>query len=50
MADQDVLTAQYSPEQIAEFNKQLDGKTPQEVLAWAIDNIDGLYQTTAFGL
>jgi phosphoadenosine phosphosulfate reductase len=28
----------------------LDGKTPQEILVWAIDHLDGLYQTTAFGL
>lgn len=48
--DSDVLTPQYSPEQLAEINKQLDGKSPQEVLTWAIDNIDGLFQTTAFGL
>lgn len=46
----DRLTPQYSPEQLEAFNKQLEDKTPQEVLAWAIDNIDGLYQTTAFGL
>ncbi|BEJ14687.1 hypothetical protein CspHIS471_0404540 [Cutaneotrichosporon sp. HIS471] len=49
-ADDDNLTPQYSPEEIDEANKQLEGKTPQEVLVWAIDNIDGLYQTTAFGL
>lgn len=46
----DVLTPQYTPEQISAFNKQLDGKTPQEILTWAIDNLDGLFQTTAFGL
>lgn len=48
--DNDVLTPQFSNEQLADVNKQLDGKSPQEVLAWAIDNIDGLFQTTAFGL
>lgn len=46
----DVLTPQYTPEQISALNKQLDGKTPQEILTWAIDNLDGLFQTTAFGL
>ncbi|WOO85539.1 Phosphoadenosine phosphosulfate reductase [Vanrija pseudolonga] len=50
MSDEDRLTPQYTAAQIDEFNKQLDGKTPQEVLTWAIDNVDGLYQTTAFGL
>ena len=49
-AESDTLTPQYSAEQIAKFNKDLDGKTPQEILAWAIDHLDGLYQTTAFGL
>lgn len=49
-ADDDRLTPQYTPEQIDEINKQLESKTPQEVLVWAIGNIDGLYQTTAFGL
>lgn len=44
------LKPQYTTEQIAEFNKELDGKSPQEVLVWAIDNLDGLFQTTAFGL
>ena len=46
----DVLTPQYTPSQIAAFNKQLDGADPQEILRWAIDNLDELYQTTAFGL
>ena len=46
----DVLTPQYTPSEIAHFNAQLDGKSPQEILSWAIDNLDGLYQTTAFGL
>jgi phosphoadenosine phosphosulfate reductase len=46
----DILAPQYTPEQIEQFNKELDGKTPQEVLVWAIDHLEGLYQTTAFGL
>ena len=41
---------QYNEEQLAEINAKLDGKSPQEILTWAIDNLDGLYQTTAFGL
>jgi len=41
---------QFSPEQVDEINKQLEGKTPQEILVWAIDNVAGLFQTTAFGL
>jgi phosphoadenosine phosphosulfate reductase len=46
----DVLQTQYTPEQISVFNKQLESKSPQEILVWAIDNLEGLYQTTAFGL
>lgn len=44
------LQPQYTREQILAFNKDLESKTPQEILVWAIDNLDGLYQTTAFGL
>lgn len=46
----DVLQPQYTPEQILAFNKELESKTPQEILVWAIDHLEGLYQTTAFGL
>jgi hypothetical protein len=28
----DVLTPQFTPQQIEEFNKQLEGKSPQEIL------------------
>ncbi|WVN86712.1 phosphoadenosine phosphosulfate reductase [Cryptococcus depauperatus CBS 7841] len=50
MPDEDILTPQYTLEQIEKFNAELDGKSPQEILEWAIDNCKGLYQTTAFGL
>lgn len=46
----DVLTPQYTPQEIEKVNSQLENATPQEILQWAIDNLDGLYQTTAFGL
>ncbi|GAA5993176.1 hypothetical protein JCM10908_001325 [Rhodotorula pacifica] len=36
--------------QLADVNARLSDATPQEILAWAIDNVPGLYQTTAFGL
>ncbi|GAA5875413.1 hypothetical protein JCM3774_002978 [Rhodotorula dairenensis] len=36
--------------QLADVNAQLADATPQEILAWAIDHVPGLYQTTAFGL
>jgi phosphoadenosine phosphosulfate reductase len=45
-----ILQPQFTPDQIDQFNAELDGKTPQEILVWAIDNVQGLYQTTAFGL
>lgn len=42
----------FTPKQLADINASLTGKTPQEILTWAIDNIPegGLWQTTAFGL
>lgn len=46
----DLLTPQYTPEEIAKFNAELEHATPQDILKWAIDNLDGLFQTTAFGL
>jgi len=46
----ETLTPQYTLSQIAAFNKQLEGGEPQDILRWAIDHLDGLYQTTAFGL
>lgn len=36
--------------QLAAANASLSDATPQEILAWAVDNLPGLYQTTAFGL
>ncbi|TIA87241.1 hypothetical protein E3P99_03287 [Wallemia hederae] len=39
-----------SQAQINAANEQLSNATPQQILEWAIDNLDGLYQTTAFGL
>jgi phosphoadenosine phosphosulfate reductase len=49
-AEDDRLTPQYSREEVQAINQQLADKTPQEILVWAIDNLKGLYQTTAFGL
>lgn len=46
----EILTPQFSSAELEEINKKLEGKTPQEILTWAIDNVKGLYQTTAFGL
>ncbi|KAG8898915.1 hypothetical protein FRB99_007064 [Tulasnella sp. 403] len=36
--------------QLDEINATLSELTPQQILAWAIDNLPSLYQTTAFGL
>ena len=49
-AQDDILQTQYSPEEINQFNNELENKTPQDILVWAIDHLDGLFQTTAFGL
>ncbi|RXK35480.1 phosphoadenosine phosphosulfate reductase [Tremella mesenterica] len=48
--DSDILIPPYTPQEIEAINVQLEGKSPQEILTWAVDNLDGLYQTTAFGL
>lgn len=38
-------------DKIAEFNKILKEKHPEEIIQWAVDHFkDGLYQTTSFGL
>ncbi|WVQ70032.1 phosphoadenosine phosphosulfate reductase [Kwoniella botswanensis] len=50
MTNSEILTPQYTPEDIEKFNLELENKSPQDILRWAIDNLDGLYQTTAFGL
>lgn len=41
---------QFTPAQIQQLNVELADKTPQEIIEWAIDNVQGLFQTTAFGL
>ena len=46
----DHLKSQFSAEQLQQINAELDGKSPQDILRWAIDHVEGLYQTTAFGL
>ncbi|ORY90790.1 putative Phosphoadenylyl-sulfate reductase thioredoxin [Leucosporidium creatinivorum] len=40
----------FDASQLAAANASLSDATPQEILAWAVDNLPGLYQTTAFGL
>ena len=42
--------APFDPSRLDAVNELLADSTPQEILAWAIDNLPGLYQTTAFGL
>lgn len=37
-------------EQLSEINAHLSTLTPQQILAWAIDHLPDLFQTTAFGL
>ncbi|GAA6003557.1 hypothetical protein JCM10207_000388 [Rhodosporidiobolus poonsookiae] len=39
-----------TPEAVAAANEALADATPQQILTWAIDNLPGLSQTTAFGL
>jgi phosphoadenosine phosphosulfate reductase len=37
-------------ENLEQINKQLEAGDPFQILEWAIDNLPGLYQTTAFGV
>lgn len=37
-------------QQLARINQELNDKSPQEIIKWAVENVEGLYQTTAFGL
>lgn len=50
MSEEAKLTPQFSPEDLKRINAELSGKSPQDILKWAIDNVQGLYQATAFGL
>jgi phosphoadenosine phosphosulfate reductase len=45
-----MLKPQYSASELEQLNEQLAGKSPQEILKWSVENVEGLYQTTAFGL
>jgi hypothetical protein len=42
----------FTPDELVAINDALSGKSPQEILTWAIDTIPqgALWQTTAFGL
>jgi phosphoadenosine phosphosulfate reductase len=39
-----------SQEQLDRINAYLSPLTPEDILAWALEHLPGLYQTTAFGL
>jgi phosphoadenosine phosphosulfate reductase len=47
---QEDLKPQFSPDELQLINTELDGKSPQDILRWAVDHVEGLFQTTAFGL
>lgn len=40
----------FDPSRLSAVNAQLSESTPQEILEWAMLNLPGLTQTTAFGL
>jgi phosphoadenosine phosphosulfate reductase len=42
--------ADLTPDLLESINQHLWTLTPPEILAWAIDHLPNLYQTTAFGL
>src|ERR1700761_6329261 len=45
-----MLQLPLSAEDLRGINSHLRALTPEEILAWAVDHLPGLYQTTAFGL
>ncbi|KAJ7637221.1 hypothetical protein B0H17DRAFT_961264 [Mycena rosella] len=45
-----MLQLPLSKEELSTINAHLRTLTPEEILAWAVDSLPGLYQTTAFGL
>lgn len=47
---QDDLKIQKVISNLPKINVKLRESTPEEILEWAIDNLPGLYQTTAFGV
>lgn len=44
------LSTPISSEDLTKINNYLTPLTPQQILAWAVDYLPSLYQTTAFGL
>jgi phosphoadenosine phosphosulfate reductase len=45
-----MLQLPLSKQDLSEINAHLRTLTPEEILAWAVESLPGLYQTTAFGL
>lgn len=45
-----MLQLPLSKEDLSAINAHLRTLTPEEILAWAVESLPGLYQTTAFGL
>ena len=39
-----------APEELERINAYLRDQTPEDILAWAVEHVPGLFQTTAFGL
>lgn len=44
------LEVPISEELLAQINDYLRPQAPEDILKWAVENIAGLFQTTAFGL
>ncbi|KAJ7368873.1 hypothetical protein DFH08DRAFT_832523 [Mycena albidolilacea] len=49
-ASSKMLQLPLSKQDLSEINAHLRTLTPEEILAWAVESLPGLYQTTAFGL
>ena len=44
------LSLPIAPEELERINAYLRDQTPEDILAWAVEHVPGLFQTTAFGL
>ena len=44
------LSLPIAPEELERINAYLRDLTPEDILAWAVEHVPGLFQTTAFGL
>jgi phosphoadenosine phosphosulfate reductase len=45
-----MISMEITESKVEKWNETLKGSTAEEIIHWAMLNLDGLYQTTSFGL